>query len=260
MQVKSLFLVFTLSSFSLFSHAFPLIPQAPARQPALRRRVAYSVVAVDGGSAATSSSPNAPVVTTIIQTSDQTETVTAPPTTLPPSTETITSTAILTTSEPAKTVDVSVTQSPDPMSYQVVNADESSPSPTTSYITETFTVSSSVNCISSTSTESSTLTSTSTSVSNHGTTPVISPGTIPGAEPAIITTAPAEAGWVAPSGLLPPSSAITTSSTHSTTTSKTYDDGMWHTTWRVWNATSTIPTTSVATAIITSGGYDAWNQ
>ncbi|KAK0513175.1 hypothetical protein JMJ35_004161 [Cladonia borealis] len=258
MRVKSLFLVFTLSSYSLISHAFPLIPQAPARQPALRRRVAYSVVAVDGGSAAASSSANAPVVTTIIQTSDQTETVTAPPITLPPSTETITSTAILTTLEPAKTVDVSVTQSPGPVAYQVVNADESSPSPSTSYITETFTASSSVNSKSSTSTKTSTLTSTSTSISTLSTTPAISSATIPGAEPAIITTAPAQAGWVAPAGLLPPSSTITTYSTHSTTTSKTYDDGMWHTTWRVWNATSTTPTTSIATAVITSGSYDDW--
>ena len=262
MRVKSLLIMLIFASQSLPSQAFPMKSQASHERPAVQRRVAYSVVPVDGGSTATSSSANLPLIKTIVHTSEQTEIVTAPAVTLPPSFETIISTAVITTSGPAVTVHISTSESAPPTIYQVVNPDESSTPPTTSYVTVTSTASRSLVCTSSDSVVLST--SVSAFVSTSGSTPsitqVASPTSMPDIEATMITTAPAEAGWVAPPGLLPPSSTIMTYGTQSAKTSKTYDNGMWHTTWRIWNATSTASNSFTAPASITTGTLYNWKK
>ncbi|KAL2052990.1 hypothetical protein ABVK25_006627 [Lepraria finkii] len=266
MQIRSVLLVYLLSPLSLLSHAFPLIPQDPPTKPAIRRRVAYSVVAVDGGSAATSPPANGPPVQTIIQTSDQTETVTALASTPLPSTETVVSTTMVNESQPAKTVNVSITEiitkafSPTSQpSYKVVNADDAAPFPAVDFVTKTSTALTTVDC---TSSSSSTFSTSSTAIpitTSKISLITIVPSTPPQyAKPATETGPPAEAGWVAPAGLLPtPSSNLTSHITQPTTTSKTYDDGMWHTTWRTWNATWTMSSSlsTTATAAWTLGHW-----
>ncbi|KAK3167385.1 hypothetical protein OEA41_010512 [Lepraria neglecta] len=260
MQIRSVLLVYLFSSLSLLSHAFPLIPQEPPTKSALRRRVAYSVVAVDGGSAATSPTANGNPVQTIIQTSDQTETVTALASTPLPSTEIVVSTIMVNESQPAKTVDVSITKvttkafSPtSPPSSKVVNADDAAPFPTVDFVTKTSTALTTVDCTSSSSSTFSTSSTAMPTTTSKISLTTIVPSTPPQyAKPGTETGAPAEAGWVAPAGLLPPpSSTLTSYITQPTTTSKTYDDGMWHTTWRTWNATSTMPSSSSTTATAT---------
>ena len=270
MKIRSV-LVSLLSSLTLLSHAFPLTPQEPPPELALRRRVAYSVVAVDGGSISTSSPADSPPIQTIIQTSDQIETVTAPASTPPPSTKTVVSTILVNQSESAKTVQVSTTKitskalsSTSRPLYTVVNAGDTISSPTVGFVTRTSTALTTVGCTSQSSPNSSNPlpfpSAISSTASMSGITTTVQ-STLPQyAKPATGTAPPAEAGWVAPAGLLPPpSSTITTQSTSTITTSKTYDDGMWHTTWRTWNTTSTtssgLPTTATAT-----GGLGYWKE
>ncbi|KAK4691286.1 hypothetical protein P7C71_g5677, partial [Lecanoromycetidae sp. Uapishka_2] len=252
-------------SFSLLlltASAFPIKPQEP---PALQRRAAYSVVAVDGGTAATSTADAAqpPPATTIIQSVDETITVTAPAITLPPSTDTIVATQVVTDSEPAQTVEVVVTHDitkttslPSKLKYVVVNDDtpavESATTTTSTPLTSTSR-SSSTPTTSIISTSSTMVSSTPTSTAVPTSTPAVS--STPRSSSITITTStlpqislppfeavvPEEKGWSPPAGLAPPPS-LSTSATPSTSTTawststptvtptpKTYDDGMWHT-------------------------------
>ncbi|KAL2046260.1 hypothetical protein N7G274_001707 [Stereocaulon virgatum] len=270
MQISSV-LVFLISSLILLSHAFPLITQEPPSELALIRRVAYSVVAVDGGSISTSPSANTAPIQTIIRTSDQTETVTALASTPPPSTKTVVSTVLVNQSELAKTVQVSLTKitskalsSTSRLLYTVVNAGDTTSSPMVGSVTRTSTASITVSCTLQSSPNSSNPSpfpsAISSTASMSSVTATVRSNLPQYVQPAIGTAPPAEAGWVAPAGLLPPpSSAITTQSTSTIATSKTYDDGMWHTTWRTWNTTSTtssrLPTTATPT-----GGSEYWEK
>ena len=268
MHLSSLLLLSSLISSSFLSYAVPLIPQPHA----VRRRATYSVIAVDGGAAATSSLSNAPSTTTIITTSDQIETVFAPTVTITPSKETLTSTAVVSTPEPTKTIKVSVTRdltktlslsstSRQESTYAVVDAGNSQTSATTTaYIMQTSKVTTTVDQT------SSTLFRTSSSTSASSSLLIPSPSTTPPVVPVIQSSsvshlaAPLGAIFPAgttplPAGLAPISiSSTISSSIEPTTSSRTYDNGLWHTTYRSWNATLTVPSLS-ATASSAHGTH-----
>ncbi|KAL6718928.1 hypothetical protein ACLMJK_003163 [Lecanora helva] len=242
-----------------------------------RKRAAYSVVAVDGGAAAASSMSNEQRPTTVFQTAEKTETITAPTVTLPPSTETVVSIATVSTSEPAKTIEVSVTQaitatlqaslpSPETSSkrvYAVVNIDSTSTSPSSTavYTTQTSPSLMTLEHTASTSGPTHTFTSGPTSQVALAASPSSNAFSLPSTALIAVSTAPIATtipakGAQLPPGLKPPSSSATyKAATQPTSASRTYDDGLWHTTYRSWNATSTVPCLS-GTATSTFGAYD----
>ncbi|MCJ1277393.1 hypothetical protein MMC21_005205 [Puttea exsequens] len=288
MQLTSLVLVTALSYFPLISNSFPVKPQEPA-SPTLRKRAAYSVVAVDGGAAATAAPTldNAPLpqaaAATLIQTIEQTETVAGPVVTVPPSIETVVTTKVVTDNEPAKTIQVVVTQAvnhaevnPSKEIYKVVDVENNIPPPPPK-ATTTTTASTTIKCISTKSTVTPlAINATPPSIApttSSSTSPISPPFAPKIAIPSMELKAPVRAGWSPPAGLLPPPSSSSASSIplptataytsqwqQQTTTTKTFDDGMWHTTYPAWNAGSTGTSSSAATAAITGQAYQAWRR
>ena len=273
------FTIFFLLSFSsLLSDAFPMVP----RQLAIPKRAAYSVVAVDGGSA-TSSPSTVPGAAIIYQTSEQTKTVTAPTVTVSPPAKTLTSTAVISALEPVHTIEVSITKEitrslappslPAEVSstpaYTVVSGDSN---PTTKandvYITQISTVSTTLECASSTQhslqasgsssiLSPSTLILPSTSVSSTGSASVhvisLATKTSPSLAVAVtlLSTATVDTTIQAETTLLPvglaplSSSSVTTTTMQPPITSLTYDNGPWHSSYRSWNATLSAPNSYV---------------
>ena len=264
MRLTSLLLVPALSSLNHLAHAFPLNPPALRKQPAVQKRVAYSVVAVDGGSAVTPPAVPVPDVLTLIQTSDSIETVTAPASSTPLSIETIVAIKTVSELEPAKTVDIIITQNvtktPSPTaipSYIVVNpADTPTSTSSVPLIRQTFTSAP-------TSLPSSTLTLSSTSTWSSIPTvsmPLSSSNwAAEAAHGAEAKHSGAKASEDTPAIQPPPSPpAITSSSTLPTASTKTYDDGRWHTSYPAWNATSTALSSASATAVGTGRAEILW--
>ena len=255
MRLLSLLVASVLFSLIDISNAFPLNIQVSSKQPAVRRHVAYSVVAVDGGgSAATSPTPPAPDTITLIQTaSDIIATVTVSPSSTPASIETVVATKIVSVSEPTKTVDVIVSQdissNPSPtsiLSYMVVNpAETSTLSSTTLPTSQTSTSIMDLKYASSFPTSTPTLFSifTWTSIPTLST-PMATSNRVSG------KTHSAEAK----------NSKSMTISAQSTPTTKTYDDGSWHTTYPMWNATSTVPSCASATVFGVGRAQNIWKK
>lgn len=269
MRLTFLQVISSLYFFNHISHALPLRPQAFPEQPAVQRRIAYSVVAVDGGLAAMTPATPETDTLTIIQTSDIIETVTAPASSTPPSIETFVVTKTVSESEPAKTVFTSlsqdVTKTPPPTKtpwHMVIDPTLSSTVPVTS---QTFTTVSIGNCLTLFSTSTLTLSSSyiSSSVptgshslasSNKGSESVRLPEAkhpeAKGPEAAVSISA-------SPPPLVP---SITKHSTSQTSSTKTYDDGMWHTSYPVWNATSTVLSSTLATAVGSGRAQKLWKK
>ncbi|ERF70365.1 hypothetical protein EPUS_08789 [Endocarpon pusillum Z07020] len=117
-----------------FTDALPLSGSHKERQVA-PRKAPYSVVPVDGGQSDGITQP-----TTQIVTSDSTQTVTEPPRTIPPVTETLLSTTIVTESEAQATTITTITTTSTPVTTQV-SVKEASPSVDISVATVTTIVS-----------------------------------------------------------------------------------------------------------------------
>ncbi|CAF9934737.1 hypothetical protein IMSHALPRED_009826 [Imshaugia aleurites] len=263
MRLRSLLVISVLSSLNLVSIAVPLKPQALPLKPTVRRRVAYSVVAVDGGSAATPPIAPVPDVLTLIRTSDSIETVTAAASSTPPSIETTVAINTVSELEPAKTVDITITQEvtkiPSPTTipfYVVVNPAETPTSSSTVPLTrQNFTSVPSVKCMTSlpppilsTSTWTSIPTISMSSASSNRVAEAAYRAEAKGPE--------ATARYQSPSQL----PAITSSSALPTASAKTYDDGMWHTSYPAWNATSSAPSSASATAVGTGRAQSLWKD
>ncbi|CAF9922252.1 MAG: hypothetical protein ALECFALPRED_002051 [Alectoria fallacina] len=279
MRLTTLLFISALSSLGHISRAFPLKPQAPA----VRRGVAYSVVAVDGGSAATP--PAVPVrdtlALTLTQTSDSTVTVTAPASTMPPSIEMIVAINVVSELEPTKTVDITVTQeitktpSPTAITFIINPAQTPTSSSTMSLTSQTYT---SVPTMKS---ANSLSTSITTPITSSKASPISiwtsTPTTLMPLESSHRASEAAhqaeekrpesetpEAAPQTPSPLLPPhpppSPTITSSSTRPTASSKTYDSRKWHTSYPVWNVTSTVFSSASATVTGTGRAQKLWKK
>ncbi|KAM0795028.1 hypothetical protein BDR22DRAFT_873011 [Usnea florida] len=255
MRLMSLLVASVLFSLIDVSNAFPLNSQVSSKQPAVRRRVAYSVVAVDGGgSAATSPTPPAPDTITLIQTaSDIIATVTVSPNSTPRSIETVVATKIVSVSEPTKTVDTIVPQdvssnpsSTSTLSYMIVNpAETSTLSSTTLPTSQTSTSIMNLKYASSPSTSTSTLFSAFTWTS----TPTLSKP-MTKSNPDSERTHPSEAKH----------SKSTIVSAPSTPTSKICDDRTWRAIYPMWNATSTVPSRASATVFGVGRAQNIWKK
>ena len=271
MYLTSFLFISALSSLNLISHAFPMKSQELTKQPAVRRRVAYSVVAVDGGSASTPSSAPVPGVLTPTQTSHSIETVTAPASSTPRSIETVSVTKVVSELEPAKTVFVSlaqnVIQSTPPAtipSYMVVDsAQKPTSSLTVPLSSQTYTNFESGNCV--------------TSFVKVNTPSSYGWRTIPSIYIPLASSYPASEATHSPEAKHPegkgseivastpypsppPPPAITMFRTLSTSSTKTYDDGKWHTSYAFWNTTSTILSSTSATSVATGRAQIEWRK
>ena len=271
MRLKSLLVTAVLCSLNLLSHASPLRLLASPKQPAVQRRVAYSVVAVDGGSAATTSS-TVMSSSTLTRTLDSIETVTAPLSTTPPSIETVVVTNVVSGLEPAKTVFLSFTQeitkslfSTTVPSYIVIGpAGTPTLSSTLPPTSQALVGASNGNCVTSFST--STMTIQSSHIwSSTATVPTplrnsnrTSDAVHPPKAKHLEEKGP-EASASTSSSSPPPPLAITNPGTLSMSSSKTYDDGRWHT-YPARNATSTVFSSASATVVGTSRVQENWKK
>lgn len=261
MCLTSILFILALCS-NLLSHAFPLRPLASPKQPAVRRRVAYSVVAIDGGSAATTSAAPATDILTLTRTSDSIITVTAPASSTPPSIETVVVTDIVSEMDPEKTMFISLTQVlPKPTSRNTISscigidpAETPTLLSTASLISQTFTSASGGNCVASSSiakviTPSSHFPTSMPTPSIH----LASSSRVPEAAHSPEALNPEAKGpemAASISSPLPaPSPTITKTGTLPTSSTMTYDE-RWHTTYTGWNAT----TTAFSSASRTSNG------
>ncbi|MCJ1253209.1 hypothetical protein MMC24_001020 [Lignoscripta atroalba] len=215
--------ILALSSFALLTHALPLNGQNHDRQQGKQRRAHFSVVDVDGGSAATSEVLPTTVVKTVTQSSDTTKTVTVPASTLPPSTQTVFSATIVSAPKPVTTVLVTVSQEPS-------SALLSASSPTVVAVNPAPTSES----------------------------PAVPLGQRPevGSSSEVSITQPANTSAISTATTSPSESTEMATSTtpfsiiESPTTTPTYDNGMWHTTYPSWNTSST--STFMATLLPTA--------
>ena len=273
MRLTSLLVVSLLCSFNHMSHAFPLRPQASPKEPAVRRRVAYSVVAVDGGSAAITPAAQGPDTFTLIQTSDRIEIVTAPASSTPLSIETISVTNIMSESEPKQTVFVSFTQditktpSPTmmPSSIAIDAAENYTLSSTVELTSEILTSVSNENYITSFSTSTLTpptiiISSSVPTISNPMANPDWASEPAHSADEKIPETIGPAAATSISTAVRPPPPDSTEPITIPTTSTKTYDDGRWHTSYPVWNMTSAVLSSASATAVGTSGAHSHWKM
>jgi hypothetical protein len=190
----------------------------------LARRATYSVVPVDGGSAATTAASEKGDVTIYItenpapKTIIETDTVSV--------TDYLVSTKTIQLSGTVQTVLVTIT----PPAATVTTTGYSIIDVTPAQVTITATPSpssSSVSTITSSTASSSTVTSTSSTSSS-----------------AVVTPAPST-NWTSKVLIIP----STTPSSSLATSSHTYDNGQWHTYYPAWNASSTaVPSQAAATA------------
>lgn len=263
MCLRSLLFILALCSLKLVSHAFPLKPQPHSKQLPVRRRVAYSVVAVDGGSDATASAGSVTDIFTLIHTSDSIKTVTAPASSTPPSLKTIVVTNFVSEPEPEKTVFISLIQESTPSmsptatpSNSMIDLTATSASlstvPLTSYTSNIF---SSGNCVNATSTSQSiTPTSLFWSYTPTAAVPLESSTGTKGPEASGSEVAVNISTFPTPTPSMTESSAFPTSST------KTYNDGRWHTSFPFWNATLTMLSSASTTAVSTGRANLPWGM
>ena len=240
----------SISSLILLSQALPF----RLREPAIRPRAKYSVVAVDGSSGnsltPTDARDRGVVATTIIQMQDQIRTVTAPAKTQPPATETIISTKIVDEKGPAKTVEKFVTKDVSehvaPTSkpkIEIVNAEQPTKLSTARHtMTQTVTASSGVGY------------TTSSPISRVKPTRPIrssSPSSKPSLMSSVPTLAPSRPGshqWQDKPKWATPSVTVIVPTIQAPPTTKSYDNGMWHASYPSWNATSATSTGRYPTA------------
>ncbi|KAL8793016.1 MAG: hypothetical protein Q9195_004420 [Heterodermia aff. obscurata] len=238
-----------LSSLPLLTDSLPFQPREAFVQ---RRAATYSVVAVDGssGSAPSSSFAQQAAATTVIQSVDVTETITAPAQTVPPATETRLSTITVEKTQPAKTVDVTL---PAATILKTISADSTSVStvsisvvPDASTLTISYTPTLVTSTSSSTSSrETSTTVNTSTSSTftslSHSLASSIST-TIPTPQPhpTAIIPVPVTPSPSVPTTVLP----VQQSSSM-----------QWHTTYPLWNATSATTSYQTAATAASTGGF-----
>lgn len=214
MRLTPVSTIFALSSVALFTHALPLTPAPPSRRTNPQRRtVQYSVVPVDGGSSAV---PVTRIETrTVTQNSDVTKTVTQPPTTLPATTETVVSIVAVTESDRTKTVTVSVSQETNTASSQTLSSTE---------VVQPGSSSNSASC------------STSRIIPSYS-----------APSPISVTMASTSGSLNTTSSTLSPQVTSSAINTHSQpTVSSTYDDGLYHTSYPSWNASSSVFTISAS--------------
>ncbi|KAL9068635.1 MAG: hypothetical protein Q9161_006073 [Pseudevernia consocians] len=210
---------------------------------------------------------------TLIQTSDSIKTVTAPASSTPPSIETVVATKIVSELEPAKTVDIFLTQdvtiTPSPTtipSYIVVNPMETSTSSSALPLTsQTFTRVPSVKYITSFSTPTLAISSTSTWLSiPTSSMPLASSNHVSEAAHPAKAEHPEAKGQAAAASISssppPPPFAVIRSSTLPTASTKTYDDGMWHTSYPSWNATPTVFPSASAMVVSIGKAQNLWKQ
>lgn len=272
MCLTSILFILALCSFNILSHALPLRPLASPKQPAVRRRVAYSVVAIDGGSAATISAAPATDILTLTRTPDSIKTVTVPASSAPPSIETVVVTDIVSELEPQNTMPMSLTQlPPKPTSRSTISsrigidtAETPSLAPTAPPTSQT---------------------STSTSGGNYvvlsSIAKVITPSSyfatsIPIASVHLASSSRAPEAACSPKASNPkrkgsevttrisssnpaPSPAITKTGTLPTSSVMTYDE-RWHTTDTGWNATTTTFSSASRTSNGTGRVQDFWRK
>ncbi|KIN01797.1 hypothetical protein OIDMADRAFT_179106 [Oidiodendron maius Zn] len=235
--------LYAFSSLFLLAASLPFSPDRVTISASLIKRATYSVVPVDGGSTATGNGglPVVTVLETITQVPVPATTTVFETDTLPPVTK---------SSETTKTVVVSVSSPPTTVtetSYSTISFKASSvtietPGPTASTYTGSATHSISPNTtIIPASTYSTTLLNTSSRQSGYTSTTI----TLLGSNATItatfqtstsngavtITTPTSPTG---PSDVSIP--GVTTMLT-STSATKTYDNGQWHTTYPPWNST-----------------------
>ena len=272
MRVAFFLVTSALFSLNLLSHAIPLKFLASPKQPTVQRRAAYSVVAVDGGSAAIS--PSAVLSSfTLMHTSESVETVTAPSSSTPPSIETVVVTNVVSDLEPAKTVFLSLTQEVTKIlpptaipSYIVVDPAGTPTQSSTLLLSSQAFVSASIgNCV------TPVFTSTMAIPSSHIWTstasvpiPLINSNwTSDAAHPPQakhLEGKGPEARASTPSSSRTPPLTLTNPGTLSMSSRKTYDDGRWHTSYPAGNATSTAFSSASATAGSTSRVQASWEQ
>ncbi|KUJ07569.1 uncharacterized protein LY89DRAFT_691656 [Mollisia scopiformis] len=222
--------LFVASSLFCLGSSLPFFPRSVALEP----RATYSVVPVDGGSAATTDSAGqgeVTIVKTIVQSPTPTTQTVIETDTLPPTTDIIISTQTVEGSKTTQTVDVTLTPSATPVTvtateYSVIDIS----APTTIVLPPTATPS-----------QLSTGGS-KTATSNTNTIPETTPSPIKSTSSTADSTTPAS----------PPSSSTLETSYTSTFTTPTspasvsaasYDNGQWHTTYPTWsNGTATLRT------------------
>ncbi len=202
--------IFALSSFALFTHALPLSPQRPGeRQTNRKRAVQYSVVAVDGGSSAAAATKTE--IRTVTQSSEITTTVTAAPTTLPPATEIVVSTVVISEPEAPQTVTIATTQDTgSTVAQRPSGVDSAQPGGSSSSVAY------------------SASTATATVPSSEVTTTTISTTTAAAASDTFLSI-----------------SSLAISAQAQPTASPSYDNGLYHTSYPSWNASSSASITSL---------------
>ena len=243
-------ILLVVSYLSFSTYALPFLHP----QPILESRAKYSVVAVDG-----SSNDNAkqndpadpkPSTTTIISTLSHTITVTSPAVVPHPAPTTIVSTKTIYEEKPATTVVVTVTTTlpcpaaPSPKAkVAIINVDGDQSSPKVTGTVTTTLVSSSVP--QSTTWVPAPVTTRITDLERGE---PVSPQ--PSSKPCPEALKPTPVRWsLEPAGITP-------ESLHTSTASKTFDDGKWHTTYRSWNTTLTTKTGFAPTV----SGYAVWSR
>lgn len=131
MKFNSPFTLFAISCVLSFTDALPLSGSHNERQ-VVPRKAPYSVVPVDGGQLGGITQPKTQIVT-----KESTQTITEQPKTIPPVTETLLSTTIVTESEALTTMITTITTTSTPVTTQL-SIQEVSPSISTSVATVTI--------------------------------------------------------------------------------------------------------------------------
>ncbi|KAE8445787.1 hypothetical protein EG329_012845 [Mollisiaceae sp. DMI_Dod_QoI] len=233
--------LFVASSLLCLGSSLPFFPRKAALEP----RATYSVVPVDGGSAAptnTAGQGEVTIVKTVVETPTPATQTIIETDTLPPTTDIIISTQTVAGPETTQTVDITLTPVATPTTvtateYSVIDIS----TPTTIVLPPTATTSQ-------TSTKSSELAAPPNTSTNTAPTISVPKTTISSTTADLSLSATASASSTAKNSN---TSSITTSIPLASASTASYDNGQWHTTYPTWsNGTATLRTaaTSVQTA------------
>lgn len=259
--MRLLHVIYASSCLTLFCSTLPLNVAKPLEREFLARRVVYSVVDVDGGAAASTRNSQAAATKTILATATETKTIVLTGT---PSAQTIEVTRTVSQPGSTKTVDKTVVEALTPTcssktasTFAVVNANQNAASQ-----------SGQVDIVS-----SMTYSSTSSSWSQIITVinvPSVSSPTPLHSQPysttnSVLFSKLSRKGASSTlhvqqttASTVSFSSATTTAADALSMTSTTYDNGLWHTSYPHWNATSPVlslslrPSSYVPTSTFTS--------
>ena len=263
MHITTSAIISVICSLTTISHSLPL--ESYNHHRFQERKVSYSVVPVDGSAPTTNQASPITIIETVTQSSGATKTVTVAPSSVPPQTEMVYSTETLVEAASATTVRVTITPeslAADPTtttSIIVVNPSETStsvllslgPGPKT---TLSATATPSVPQISTISLAlgPESISSFSTSPILASTTPLpLGPGPVsislistvstplPASTATSIAETCTEAAVSTSEAAQTTSFAVTSYQWTASSSTHTYDDGQWHTTYRTWNASST---------------------